>query len=375
MFIGIDASRALRAQRTGTERYSLEITRHLLQLPEAENHRWRLYTDLGPDKQPEWLGRLPEYADAVYLPGKRMWTHRSLGRALLEDNPDVCFIPAHVIPLRLPSRRLPPSVVTIHDLGYRYFPKSHQRSQRWYLGLSTRWSAYAATQIIAISQSTAGDLTRFYRTSRSKINVVYEGPPTLESWADGPSSNLRRFGLMRPYGLFVGTLQPRKNLVRLLHAYAKLYDKQRPEWDLVLVGAKGWLSNEIEALAERLAGAVHMLGYVDDALLPSLIKGAHFFCLPSLFEGFGLPVLEAQHYGIPVMTSNNSSLPEVAGDGAILVDPLNIDEIAAAMLRLSQDEAYRQELIALGHENVKRFSWEKAARETFAVLEKAAGIK
>lgn len=375
MLIGIDASRALRAQRTGTERYSLEITRHLLELPEAEKHQWRLYVDVETKEQPDWIKQLPNHVKVAYLPQVRMWTHRALGRAIIQDALDVCFVPAHVIPLRLPINQLPPSVVTIHDLGYRYFPQSHPFLHRWYLDLSTRWSARAASQIIAISQSTANDISHFYRTPTDKINVIYEGPPTLETWTDGASSNVRRFGLERPYGLFVGTLQPRKNLVRLLQAYAKLYDSQRPEWDLVLVGAKGWLSNEIEDLAERLAGAVHMLGYVDDALLPSLLEGANFFCFPSLFEGFGLPVLEAQHYGIPVMTSNNSSLPEVAGDAAILVDPLNVDEIAAAMLRLSQDEAYRQELIALGYENVKRFSWQKAARETLAVLEKAAGVK
>lgn len=372
MLIGIDASRSFRDLRTGTERYSLEITRHLLALPQAAKHQWLLYTDVDPDQHPGELFTVPPFASIQYLSCGPMWTHRCLGRVLCRDNPDVFFVPAHVVPLRLPASRLPPSVVTIHDVGYRYFPESYGRFQRWYLEWSTRWSIYASSQVIAISQSTARDLSKFYGTSSNRLTVIYEGPPTLEQGVGDGQSNMRRFGLERPYGLFVGTLQPRKNLVRLLQAYARIYDRQRPEWDLVLVGARGWLSSEIEALAERLAGAVHMLGYVDDALLPALISGASFFCFPSLFEGFGLPILEAQHYGVPVMTSNNSSLPEVAGEAAILVDPLDVEAIADAMLRLSQDEELRQSLIAAGYENVKRFSWQKAAQETFTVLEKAA---
>ena len=145
-------------------------------------------------------------------------------------------------------------------------------------------------------------------------------------------------------------------------------------WDLVLAGAPGWLSDKLMADIEGmgLGDRLHLLGYVADDDLPALLQGARFFCYPSLFEGFGLPVLEAQSYGVPVMTSTNSSLPEVAGDAALLVDPTDVDAIAAAMLRLSQDEALRQQLIEAGYANVRRFSWEKAARETLAVLEKAA---
>lgn len=373
MLIGVDASRAFRAQRTGTERYSLEIIQHLLALPQSLDHQWRLYTDTAETLSFDWATNLPANAEICHLPGSPMWTHRFLGPSVRRDSLDVLFIPAHVIPFTF-STFSPPSVVTIHDIGYRHYPAAHGWRERWYLDLSTRWSAYAATHIVAISQSTRSDLNHFYGVSDEKVSVIYEGLPSQSSHLQKQSSR-RRFNLPRPYGLFVGTLQPRKNLMRLLQAYAKLYHTKRPEWDLVLVGAKGWLSAEIEALATELSDAVHMLGYVDDALLPALFQGAQFFALPSLFEGFGLPILEANYYGVPVMTANNSSLPEVAGDAAILVDPLNIDEIADAMLRLSEDEALRQRLIAAGYENVKRFSWKRAAQETLAVLEKAAGLR
>lgn len=372
MLIGVDASRALRARRTGTERYSLEIIRHLVQLPASAAHRWRLYVDapVPTDTFPP----LP-YVETCLLPPRRMWTHRSLAAELLHRPPDVLFVPSHVIPLVLPPNRLPPAVVTIHDLGYHSFPDAHTRTQRAYLNWSTRWSATAATQVIAVSRATATDITRWTGASASKVRVVHEAAVELPAPTPELVDAMRaRYALARPYALYVGTIQPRKNLERLIKAYARL---PNPGWDLVVAGGRGWLSDALAAQTARsgVAARVHFPGYVPDAYLPGLLTGATFFCFPSLFEGFGLPVLEAQSLGVPVMTANASSLPEIAGDAALYVDPTDVDAIAAAMLRLSQDEALRQRLIAAGHENVKRFSWEKAARETLAVLEAAAATR
>lgn len=370
MLIGIDASRALRAKRTGTERYALEIIRHLLALPEAGRHTWRLYVEqpasaelFGPPGQAR--------VEFCLLPAARLWTHRTLAREVMRRPPEVLFIPAHVLPLVLPAQRLPPSVVTIHDLGYHYFPDAHGRWQRLYLEWSTRWSARAATRLIAVSQATADDLTRFYATPPTKIDVVYEAVQTDEA----QSSPATLFpGLQRPYLLYVGTLQPRKNLARLIQAFAHFREQSKLDWDLVLVGSQGWGDEPLASLISSLCllDRIHLLGYVPDTELSRLWRGAQFFCFPSLFEGFGLPVLEAHYYGVPVMTSHNSALPEIAGDAALLVDPTDVEAIAEAMLHLSQDEALRQRLIAAGYENVKRFSWAKAAQETLAVLEKAA---
>ena len=375
MLIGIDASRALRARRTGTERYSLEIIRHLLRLPQAAGHSWRLYTDGQDIDALQDLAVPASNVDICRMPARRLWTHRTLASEIVRRPPDVLFVPAHVVPWLPPWRHLPPTVVTIHDLGYHVFPAAHTRSQRLYLELSTRWSVTAATRVIAVSQATAADLVRFYDVDLAKIDVVYEAcaePSIVEP--DRLADSQQRWRLRRPYALFVGTLQPRKNLVRLAQAYAQLLHRNSVAWDLVLAGAPGWLSDKLMADIEGmgLGDRLHLLGYVADDDLPALLQGARFFCYPSLFEGFGLPVLEAQSYGVPVMTSTNSSLPEVAGDAALLVDPTDVDAIAAAMLRLSQDEALRQQLIEAGYANVKRFSWEKAARETLAVLEKAA---
>jgi glycosyltransferase involved in cell wall biosynthesis len=371
MWIGVDASRALRARRTGTERYAYELIDHLLRLPAARGHRWRLYSDAPP---PAGLWQSP-HAEWCVLPASRLWTHRTLGREVLRRPPAVLFVPSHVVPWRWPARRLPPTVVTIHDLGYLRFPAAHTRGQWLYLVWSTRWSARAATRVIAISQATARDLVNYIRIPPAKLRVIHEAPVSLPAPdTDAVAALAAHYGLARPYALYVGTLQPRKNLARLIEAYAQLRATHAVDWDLVLAGGAGWRSAPILAQAQTSpwAASIHLPGYIQDTDLPALLAGARLFCFPSLYEGFGLPVLEAQSLGVPVMTANNSALPEIAGDAALLVDPTDVEAIAAAMLRISQDEALRQRLIAAGYANVQRFSWDKAAAETLAVLEEAA---
>jgi len=403
MLIGIDASRSLHNQPTGTERYAQEILRHLLALPKASQHTWRLYLNrAAPDSSASThaatdgsvvellrrdlalsaphVARIAPQVELYYVPPQRLWTHRALARAVLRHKPDVLFVPAHVIPFVWPRRRLPPTVVTVHDLGYHFLPQAHTHRQRLYLEWSTRWSAAAARRIIAVSRATATDLKRLYGTPCANVRVIHEALSSGSASAIAlvnPAQRAaasERYNLQRPYVLYIGTIQPRKNLARLIRAYAGLCERCAVPWDLVLIGKEGWLSAPIHqaAVESSVSDRIHFLGYVDEADVWVLLSGALFFCFPSLFEGFGLPVLEAQTAGVPVMTANNSALPEVAGDAALLVDPLDAEAIAAARLRLSQDEELRQQLIDAGYENVKRFSWEKAARETLAVLEEAA---
>ena len=373
--IGIDASRSLRPEPTGTERYSRQIIGYML-AARCDRFAYRVYAPKAPaahalhgDAPPACN---PRALTVRTLPGRWLWTHRKLAWEVSRRPPHVLFVPAHVVPF-LPGRLLPATVVTLHDTGYRYFPRSHTALQRLYLELSTRWSAVAARRVIAVSRQTASDLQRFYRVPEAKIRVVHEAPTRVAAAAGEDRDRAPVYE--RPFALYVGTIQPRKNLLRLIEAFERLTQQQQIGWDLVLVGRWGWLSQEYERLvaAKGLADRVHFPGYLPDGAVAGLMRAALFFVFPSLFEGFGLPVLEAQTTGAAVMCANNSALPEIAGDAALLVDPHDVDAIAAAMLRLSQDEALRQELIAKGYENVKRFSWEKAARETLAVLEEAAG--
>lgn len=370
MLIGIDASRATVGQRTGTETYSRQLIRALIEL--RSEHRFRLYTN-GAMHVPG-VPELPAVAVRA-IPFPRLWTHVRLSAEMLTRPPDVLFVPAHVLPLIHPRR----SVVTVHDLGYLRYPDAHRPADRRYLGWSTRWNATQATAVLADSQATKDDLVRAYGISPSKIHVIYLGRDEALGPVRDPdmlAAAQERFGITGRYLLYVGTLQPRKNLARVIEAFGRLAaDPALADVQLVLTGKRGWLYDDLFALTARLGliGRVIFPGYAADADLPALLSGAVAFVFPSLYEGFGFPVLEAGACEVPVITSNTSSLPEVAGDAALLVDPHDVDAIADAMARLIADPDLRADLIRRGRENIKRFSWEKCARETLAVLEAVGG--
>lgn len=374
MLIGIDASRATIARRTGTETYSLYLIRALLRVGAA--HHFRLYTNAAPpaglfaaSREGEGAGRYGYEVRTIPFP--RLWTHVRLSAEMLTRPPDVLLVPAHVLPLIHPRR----SVVTVHDLGYLAYPEAHKPADRRYLAESTRWNARQATAVLADSAATQADLVRAYGVDPAKVRVVYLGrDETLAPVRDGSTvaAVRSRYGVAQRYLLYVGTLQPRKNLARVLDAFSRIAGQPAAAGvQLVLAGKRGWLYDDLFAQVNRLGLAARVLfpGYIPDEDLPALLSGALAFVFPSLYEGFGIPVLEAGACGVPVITSNTSSLPEVAGDAALLVDPHDVDAIAAAMLRLVEDDALRAELARRGQENVKRFSWEKCARETLAVLE------
>lgn len=363
MLVGIDASRAMRARRTGIENYSLQLIRHLLAL--GSDHRFRLYSDRVP---PAGLLGADVCPELRVIPFPRLWTHVRLSGEMLRRPPDVLFVPAHVLPLLHPRR----SVVTVHDLGYLYYPEAHTRWQRVYLHWSTRWNARQSTHIVVDSEATKADLAERYCVPAEKMTAVYPGrDETLRPVTDPAmlAAVRARYGLGEQYILHVGTLQPRKNLLRLVEAFARIGDRGV---QLVLAGKRGWLAEPLLRRVEELglSQAVRFPGYVEEADLPALLSGAACFAFPSLYEGFGFPVLEAQACGTPVVASNASSIPEVAGDGALLVDAHDTAALAQAMVRVLSDETLRAELIARGLANVQRFSWRRCAEQTLAILEK-----
>ncbi|NJN15189.1 MAG: glycosyltransferase family 4 protein [Oscillochloris sp.] len=367
MHIGIDASRLAITRRTGTERYSSEIIAALARID--RRNRYTLYTNGLPAALP-LLG--PNVA-LRNIPLPRLWTHARLGLELRIHAPDVSFIPAHVVPLIRPAR----CVVTIHDLGYLAFPQAHTARRRFELDLTTRWSCRAATRVIAISQATADDLVRHYGVDRAKIRVVHHGIAAAQFRPpDDPgliAAVRRRHTLDAAYFLYVGTLQPRKNLARLINAFAPVA-AANPAISLVLAGRRGWLSEPIERRISELGleQRIRLTDYLADEDLVPLLAGSLAFVFPSLYEGFGMPVLEAMACGAPVLTSTTSSLPEVAGDAAMLVDPHDETAITAALHRLATDATLRADLRSRGLAHVAGFSWERCARETLAVLREAA---
>ena len=366
MIIGIDASRATLPRRTGTEHYARRLIEALLAA--GAGRRFRLYFRDAPPAG-AFGGTFPP-AEQRVIPFPRLWTHLRLSYELIaQPRPDMLFVPAHVLPLAHPL----PSVVTVHDLGYRYFPGAHPARQRLYLDWSTRFSARAATLVLADSAATRRDLTHFYGVPAEKITVVYPGRDESLARVD-PAPVRARYGLPPDYLLHVGTLQPRKNLSRLMDAAASLRPR-RPGLQLVLAGQPGWQSGPILAQARAQSEFVRVLDYVPDADLPGLYSGAAAFVYPSLYEGFGFPVLEAMACGTPVVCANTSSLPEVAGQAALLVAPEDTAALANAIGRVLDNGPLRERLIGLGLEQVRQFSWERAAKETLAVLDRAVGAK
>jgi glycosyltransferase involved in cell wall biosynthesis len=314
------------------------------------------------------LTRLPTHRPQVRIVWEQLvqpWAARRAGV-------DLVHAPAFVGPLV----GSPPFVVTIHDLSFVGYPQNFRSGNRAYLRLFTRLSVHTARRVIAVSHSTREDLARFYGLSPRKVDVVYNGvdPAFRPMPADEVAAFRVRRGLPDRFILFVGTLEPRKNIARLISAYAQVPQPRPP---LLLVGGKGWLYDDIFRRVESLGltGEVNFVGYVEAAELPAWYNAALLFVYPSLYEGFGLPVLEAMACGTPVVSSTASSLPEVTGEAGILVDPHDTDALAGAIRRLAGDASLRDELATAGVRQAARFSWSETARGTARCFRRALGIE
>lgn len=364
--IAVDASRTTRPQRTGTENYALELLRHLLQLNAPHDFHFYFRDFPSPLLFPVEQGSVFT-PHVIYFP--RLWTHLRFAAELIRSRPDITFVPAHTLPRFFPGK----AVVTVHDLGYLYFPEAHPPKDLRYLQWSTAFSARRATRILADSGATRTDLIRHYHIAPEKIHVVYPGvdesltPVTDQSLL---SSVRQKYHLPEKYMLFIGTLQPRKNVERLVKAYA-LWRGNHPgqEIGLVLAGKTGWLYQS--RWVEGVEG-VRLTGYVEDTDVAALYSGALALVFPSLYEGFGFPVIEAMRCGVPVLCSNTSSLPELGGDAALLVNPTDTDAIAAGIQHLIENAECRQHMIEKGFRQAQQFNWRAAAQSTLRILEEAA---
>lgn len=366
MRIAVDASRTTLARRTGTENYAYQLLKALIQLDSG--HQFTFYfrdvppTGLFPDS--------PHLHQRV-IPMRRMWTHLRFAAALFQDRPEITFVPAHTLPLIFPGQ----AVVTVHDLGYLYFPEAHPLRERLYLQLTTRYSAHRARLILADSEATRRDLMTHYQVKGDKISVVYPGVEGIDRATPDQIVRVRlHYGLPERYFLFLGTLQPRKNIKRIAESFAQFGrlggDSQI---GMVFGGNTGWLldmaRDVLPTLPPEIQKRIITPGYIPDEDVAALYSGALALVFPSLYEGFGFPVIEAMRCGTPVICANTSSLPELAGDAAIQVDPLDISAVAAAMSRLAADSALRQTLSAKGKLQAARFTWGNAARQTLSALE------
>lgn len=362
MVIGIDASRVETTENTGTENYSLNLIRRLAKIDRTNSYILYSRKKLKNKLAPKDLGA--NFKNRV-ISCPVFWTHCGLSTEMFLKSPDILFVPAHVLPLIHPKN----SVVAIHGLEYEYCPESYTYLSRNYLRQSTIFSAKNARKIIVPSNNTKNDLVKFYKINPGKIAVIPHGMAEYPAIAQEKKENGNN---SERCILFIGRLEARKNIIRLVEAF-NIFKKKNStvkNIKLVLAGKKGVGFDKIRKTIANSAyrSDIILKGYVSETEKNRLLKNALVFAYPSLYEGFGLPILEAQAAGVPVLSSNVSSIPEVAGEGAVLVDPKSIGEIANALTSLSLNSDLRKKVIAGGFENTKRFSWEKCARETLKVL-------
>lgn len=372
MTIGYDANEANVEKRVGVGQYAYEILRHVSQLI-TDDQLW-IYLKNAPRTD---LPQATEQVKYKIFGPKPLWTQLALPVHLyIDKRPTVFFSPAHYAPRFCPV----PSVITIHDLSYVKFPDLFLKKDLKQLEDWTRYSVKRAARIITPSQSAKADVVSHYAYPADKITVVqhgYDSDRFHENLDPAKTKQvLQLYGISGDYILYLGTLQPRKNVERLIDAFATLIanpEPQTPNLRLVIAGKKGWLFESIFKKVQilKLEDKVVLTDYVKDEEVPYLYKGARLYILPSLYEGFGMPLIEAMACGTPVAGSNVSSIPEVIGPG-VLFNPESADEIANAIrkiLTLAQDEYQALQHASIVH--AKQFTWEKAAEETLLVLKKS----
>ena len=367
LHIGIDASRSVGNRPTGTELYSRYLIEALLERA-PDRFSFCLYFNRSP-RSPIAQQR----SEIRIMPFPRLWTHFRLSLEMLRQPPDLLFVPAHVLPIVHPRR----SVVTVHDLGYWYFPEAHLRFQRWYLDRTTRWHTRTAAHLLADSEATKRDLIDRYHTRPDRISVAYPGlDPTVHRIED--QNEIARvkakYHIDGDYLLYLGTLQPRKNLSRLITAFHQAnIASQSPiaNIQLLIAGKIGWQADPLfKQVAELgLSARVRFPGYVDALDKSALLTGAQAFVFPSLYEGFGFPILEAMACGTPVLCSNTSSLPEVAGAAAVMINPLDVASIAKGLIHILDDRSLCGNLIDRGYAQVRKFTWSACADVALTVFE------
>lgn len=361
MRVGIDARPATEI-RAGIGTY----VRELLTEFEKMDHGHQLYLY----SRSRWPG-LSENDERVtwrLLGGSDVpWNLRTARRASRE-----CDVYLSTISYLSPWFLTIPSVLVVHDMIAFDSARLPNRRSALVERATIRPALRRAGGVITISDSTRRDLVGVAPRVASKVRVVLDAAEERFTAQGDTEAVARKHELNRPFVLAVGTLEPRKNLPRLIEAYATLPDDLRAEYDLVLVGASGWGSDETFGAIARFASSVRTLGYVDDEDLPALYRRASLLAFPSIYEGFGFPVLEAMQSGTPVLTTEVSSIPEVGGDAVRYADPFSVNDLRCGLEELLRDPGERSRMSALGLERAELFSWKKTASETLEVLESAA---
>lgn len=363
MIIGIDGNEANVEKKVGISEYAYQLLLQFYKHPELQ---FLIYLKHSPREDMPKARKGWKY---IVVGPKKLWTQIGLPFYLFTHfpRPDIFFTPTHYAPRFSPV----PTVISVMDVSYLHFPELFAKRDLYQLTSWTKYSVAHAKRVLTISNASRNDIIQGYQKDPKKVVVTYPG---IKSESKDMNKELskkelqEKFGIDKEYILFVGTLQPRKNISRLVEAFSHL---KKSSTQLVLVGKKGWLYEEILTAPQKFGvkEKVLFLEFVDNNDLPSLYTHALIFVLPSLYEGFGLPVIEAMKYGTPVITSNVSSLPEAGGDASLYINPESVEDITKAMQQLLDNSKLRAEMVKKGYEQVKKFSWEKTAKETLDILQ------
>jgi glycosyltransferase involved in cell wall biosynthesis len=362
--------RSVRPGATGVGRYAANLVHGLTHvLPQDA-----LTLFVTQDAPSSWRGKVRELRAPFPTPNeyaRALWEQTVVPAQTAALGVDVYHSPNYILPAALRC----PSVVTIHDLAYLH-RNLHRLTSHLYLSLLTGLAVRRATKVVAVSEHTRSCLESRYPHTAGRVEVIYEGvDPALRRPSPRDVQAFRtRQGLSEPYILFVGTQEPRKNLVRLVEAFEYAVTRNGLPHHLMLVGPRGWKTAALDTTIRLSASRerIHRVGYVADADLACWYAGAALFVYPSLDEGFGLPPLEAMACGTPVVTSNGGALPEVVGDAAITVNPRDTAALAGVISRVLQDEALADHLRDRGEERARRFSWDDVARQYVALYERTS---
>lgn len=370
MKIGFDVSDLSTNRADGTTRYTYELAKRLPRLD--QNVHWVFFAPAASRILVEVTENVPNVTLSVTA-WPKYWTQARLPWDIYAHKIDTLFMPIQQLPYIRPKGVR--TVAVVHDLAVHVFPDQYTYKNWALLHVFSAYVARQADAIIAVSQATADDIEKYYKRT-AHVHVVHHGVDHQKFFPvrEGEESSWQTLtsaypSLRKPYLLYVGQIQPRKNIIRLVEAF-ELLKQEQPKLQLVLAGSHGWLQKPIldRIQTSPYSHDIVLLGRVADELMSALYQHAHVFVMPSLYEGFGMPLLEAMASGTPVVTSNVSSMPEITGNAALCIDPQSVASIAGGVREAqSKSESLRHQGIA----RAKQFSWEETAQETFAILHNA----
>jgi len=365
MLIAMDARAANNAQISGGGIYLKSLIEAIARL-DTENS-YCLYLN---QPKSEFFPKYGANFTTKILRAPYGWTQFRLPISLFSDKPDIYFSYHHWLPLVTPKCK---KIVTIHDLAFLNYPEYFGKGIANYLKYSTRNAIQKADKIITISQYSKNDIIVNYNVNEEKICVIYHGYDRIFDIQRNPETSrriLNKYNISHEYLFFLGDLHLRKNPIRSIDAFQQFKGKHQTDHKLVIAGRSDYLADRIFAHANNNKIKEHVVftGYIDRNDLPYLMSSATALLFPSLFEGFGIPLLEAMASSTPIITSNITSMPEIVGDAGILIDPYDANSIEAAIEEIVFDRSKREYLIAAGLKRANNFSWDKTAKETLEVF-------